>query len=116
MDWRDFRHKNKHVSDDNNFEVSSSNRYEIKRQSEGYFRSSYKENWNSEIQQIELSLKAYPITKTCYKLNNWTIIDEPQKFVDSHLDTLKANNGNPTYQPYLTRLQLFVKLLSESIK
>lgn len=38
-----------------------------------------------------------------------TIIN-PEKFIESHLSTIRRNNGNPKFQPFLSRLQLLQKL------
>jgi len=56
-------------------------------------------NWN--IPNFEnIILPKEPI-----KLNAWTTIIDVNKFVENSIATVKANNGNPTYLPYLEQLQ-----------
>ena len=45
------------------------------------------------------------------KLNNCTTILDVSKFINSHLSTIKSNNGNLIYKPYLSRLQEIKSIL-----
>jgi hypothetical protein len=72
------------------------------------------QHWQQDIDELEtyfagIALPAEPIRLTA----GVTITDLP-KFIDSHLNTLKANNGNPTFIAALNRLQaLEVTLLKQ---
>lgn len=73
-----------------------------------------KANWSDKIQELELYFKENksrtPIAT--YDLKSGGLITDVPKFIDSHLSTVKQNNGNPTFLPYLERLIE----LKESIK
>jgi hypothetical protein len=45
------------------------------------------------------------------KLNDWSTIIDPGKFVQSNVDIIQANNGNPTYRPYFNRLQQLQEII-----
>lgn len=68
-------------------------------------------HWQQDIAELEkyfagIALPTEPIQLTA----GLTITDLP-KFIDSHLNTLKANNGNPTFFAALNRLQGLKKQL-----
>jgi hypothetical protein len=47
------------------------------------------------------------------RLNECTIISDPEKFVQSYIEIVKANDGKETYKPYFDRLnKLRIILLS----
>ncbi len=63
------------------------------------------ENWEHDIAELEnyftgLTQQSQPI-----KLNYCSTIVDCSKFIESHIATIKANNGKPTFLPYLHRLQ-----------
>lgn len=62
-------------------------------------------NWNEQIEELESFFKNIKLTKKDIKLNQCTTISNPNKFITSHLATVKANNGNLIYLPYLERIQ-----------
>jgi hypothetical protein len=67
-----------------------------------------KHNQWKEVEELEKYFnKKLPET---IKLNNFTTIKCSQ-FVDSHLQTIKENNGNKTFFPFLLRLMEFKKVL-----
>jgi hypothetical protein len=45
------------------------------------------------------------LKKTPIKLKNGGTIIDLEKFIDAHLETVKANNGNKVFLPYLNRLK-----------
>ncbi|WP_394798422.1 DUF6965 family protein [Chryseobacterium indologenes] len=53
------------------------------------------ENFFSGIELQNISVKP----------NSCSIISDIPKFIKNHLSVVKANNGNHTYSPYLSRLQ-----------
>lgn len=61
------------------------------------------EDWKNEIEELTKFFSVwtpYPI-----KMNDYTIIANPVLFINYHLEVVKANNGNKTFEPYLRRLQ-----------
>ncbi len=73
------------------------------------------ENWEQEIAKLQnyfagITLPSHPI-----KLNDYSTVSNCSKFIESHLDTVKANNGKPTFSPYLHRLQQIKQLLTTNL-
>lgn len=69
------------------------------------------ENWEQDITELEnyfagIALPTKPIT-----LNQCGTITDCSLFVESHFATVKANNGNRTFLPYLERLQKIKSIL-----
>lgn len=60
------------------------------------------EQW-PEVLDIIRFFEAKPINQP-FHLNGQTKVENPQKFVEAHLETVKSNNGNPAYRPYLENL------------
>ena len=61
-------------------------------------------NWDQQIQELEEYFKSITIPESAIKLDSCTTISDCNKFINSHLATIKRNNGNMTYLPYLERL------------
>lgn len=68
-------------------------------------------NWNKEIKELEDFFESITLPKKPIKLNACTIILDVSKFINSHMSTIKSNNGNLIYKPYLSRLQELKSLL-----
>jgi len=84
----------------------------------GEFESSKKEqpqNWNNYISNIETYFSNIEIPTTPIKLNKWSIITNCALFIESHLATVKANNGKHTYLPYLNRLHELKKVIESGL-
>jgi hypothetical protein len=69
-------------------------------------------SWEQDIKNLEhyfteISLPTQPV-----KLNQWSEIQNAGLFIQSHFATVKANNGNKTFFPYLHRLQELKQLLN----
>ncbi len=68
-------------------------------------------NWEQDIKDLETYFSKTTIKrakndgKTPIKLNQCTSIIDISKFIESHFATLKRNEGNKTFLPYLHRLQ-----------
>lgn len=60
------------------------------------------EQW-PEVLDIIRFFEAKPINEP-FHLNGQTKVENPKKFVEAHLETVKSNNGNPAYRPYLENL------------
>jgi len=71
--------------------------------------------WDSEIKELENCFNQISMPESPIRLNSYSLIEAPAKFIHSHFDIIKANNGNSTYLPYLKRLQEFMDLLSKSL-
>lgn len=48
------------------------------------------------------------------KLNEWTTIDDIDKFLDAHSKYIERNKNNKTYHSYLERYEIVKKILNES--
>jgi hypothetical protein len=71
--------------------------------------------WDQEIKELESCFNRLSVPESPIRLNSYSLIEDPAKFIHSHLDIIKANNGNSTYLPYLKRLQELMQLLSKSL-
>tara|TARA_R110002096_G_scaffold282779_1_gene476727 strand:- start:3614 stop:4993 length:1380 start_codon:yes stop_codon:yes gene_type:complete len=63
------------------------------------------DNWNDQIEELESFFNKIDLSENNCFLNQATKITNVTQFLQSHLATVKANNGNSTYLPYLVRLQ-----------
>lgn len=63
------------------------------------------ENWNKEIDLLEAFFTGTRLPEAPVKLSQGETITDIDKFIHSHLTTLKRYNGNPTFKPFLHRLQ-----------
>jgi len=70
------------------------------------------ENWLPEIQDLEQFFKVVKISGEPIKLNECSQIIDINLFIKSHLETVKAQNGNKRYTPYLERLNALKTILS----
>jgi hypothetical protein len=68
-------------------------------------------SWEQDIKDLETYFSETTINrakndgKTSIKLNEWSIITDVTKFIESHFATVKRNEGIKTFMPYLHRLQ-----------
>lgn len=70
-----------------------------------------KEDWTAEINELEAFFDNTKLPTGTVPAEQGEVITDSKKFVDSHLTFVKRNNGNPTYLPYLQRLQNFKNYL-----
>lgn len=68
-------------------------------------------NWDKEIKELEDFFDSITLPTSPVKLNACTIILDVSKFINSHMSTIKSNNGILIYKPYLSRLQELKSLL-----
>lgn len=61
--------------------------------------------WSEDIEKMERYFEQAIIPSYPVKLNTCTIITDVSKFLDTHFASLKANNGNRKFIPYLDRLK-----------
>jgi hypothetical protein len=69
-----------------------------------------KQLWN--VSELEQYFETVTLPVTSLKLNDYSTITDASKFIDSHLTTVKFNNGNPTFLPYLERLTEFKEYMT----
>src|SRR5690606_26725575 len=63
------------------------------------------EDWTSEVSELENYFVGVKLPTQPVKLNQCSTITNTALFIESHLATVKANNGKRTFLPYLNRLQ-----------
>ncbi|MBK0383559.1 hypothetical protein I5M32_11380, partial [Pedobacter sp. SD-b] len=63
------------------------------------------EDWSGIIKELESHFKTIELPNSPIQLNRGTKIISVQRFYDSHLTIIKANNGKELFTPYLNRLQ-----------
>jgi hypothetical protein len=66
------------------------------------------------FEQVEEFYKTATIPKGPIKLNKWSTIEDPQKFVDFHLNAIRKHRGVRTYLPYFERLVEFMEYLKNN--
>jgi hypothetical protein len=71
--------------------------------------------WDQEIEELENCFNRISVPESPIRLNSYSLIEAPAKFIHSHLEIIKSNNGNSTYLPYLKRLQELMQLLSKNL-
>jgi len=68
-------------------------------------------NWSNDIAELEKYFISIEPPTDAVKLNQCSTITNCHSFINSHLATVKANNGNKTFLPYLNRLQQLKEIL-----
>ena len=70
-----------------------------------------KTDWINEITELEAYFKNTTLPTGPIKLNQCATITNLNNFINTHLKALKTNNGKPTFEPYLNRLQQLKQLI-----
>ncbi len=70
--------------------------------------------WEDDVNALERFFSGTKLPDYPVKLNPYCTISDVLLFIDSHLSTVKANKGNPTFTPYLTRLQELKQFIDEN--
>lgn len=70
------------------------------------------QNWSNEIAELENYFASIELPTGSVKLNRCSTITDCSLFIESHFATVKANNGNRTFLPYLDRLQELKQVLT----
>jgi len=70
------------------------------------------QNWSNDIAVLENYFKNIEQQTKFLKLNDCTTIIDFTKYIESHFATIKKNNGNRTFLPYLNRLQELKQVLT----
>jgi len=71
----------------------------------------YVEIWSKEIAELEKFYSDFPLPTESIQLNECSMINDISNFIQSNLQTIKANDGNHTFLPYLNRLQQLKQIL-----
>lgn len=70
------------------------------------------QNWNNEITELETYFANLEPPTQPVKLNEYSTIIDCPLFIETHLATVKANNGKETFLPDLNRLQELKRILT----
>jgi hypothetical protein len=73
------------------------------------------ESWEHEITELEIYFAATLLPATPLKLNKCSTITDCSIFIESHFATVKANDGNRTFLPFLQRLQELKQVLTTNL-
>ena len=63
------------------------------------------QNWSDQINELESYFSNTSIPTSPVKLDGCSTITDANLFIESHIVTARANNGNKTFLPYLNRLK-----------
>jgi hypothetical protein len=64
-----------------------------------------REDWGQDLIELERFYSDTTLPTEPVRLNRHSVISDCPRFVDSHLTTLRLNEGNRTFEPYLSRLR-----------
>ena len=70
------------------------------------------QNWSNDIAELENYFAGIELPTQHVKLNRFSTIKDCTLFVESHFATVKGNDGNRTFLPYLKRLQELKQILT----
>ncbi|MBA7516158.1 hypothetical protein ES705_08203 [subsurface metagenome] len=73
------------------------------------------ESWEQNIAELERFFKTVTLPGNPVRLNGCEVITDIKEFVNSHLAIVKAQNGNPTYKPYIERLIELKEILTKNL-
>lgn len=73
-----------------------------------------KEDWTKEIAKLDEFYSSIALPPQPIQLNSYTRITNIKGFITANLEVARAQNGNPTYRPYLNRVIELMKHLKES--
>jgi hypothetical protein len=73
------------------------------------------QNWSNDIAELETYFAGIELPTQPVKLNRCSTIMDCSLFIKSHFATIKANNGNRTFLPYLNRLQELKQVLAPNV-
>ena len=118
LDWRLFRKQNKEPENNlqppepikNVVSVKSAKSEAVK--TNILFVKKESLNWDRDILNLETYFESIELPKEPIQLNKGSTITNVGLFIDSHFKTIKANNGNKTFLPYLSHLNQLKQVLS----
>jgi hypothetical protein len=73
------------------------------------------ESWEQGITELENYFEGIELTNHPIKLNECSTITNCSLFIESHIATVKANNGKRTFLPYLNRLEELKQVLNTNL-
>ena len=73
------------------------------------------ESWEQDITELENYFAGIELPTQPVKLNLFSTITDCSLFIESHFATVKGNNGNRTFLPYLNRLQELKQVLTTNL-
>jgi hypothetical protein len=73
------------------------------------------ESWEQDITELENYFARIELPTQPVKLNKCSTIANCSLFIESHLATVKANDGKRTFLPYLNRLQELKQVLTTNL-
>ncbi len=73
------------------------------------------ESWEQDIAELENYFAGIELTNYPVKLNECSTITNSSLFIESHIATVKTNNGKRTFLPYLNRLQKLKQVLNTNL-
>lgn len=71
-------------------------------------------NWDQDISMLEEYFNNHRLPEVPVQLNKGEKIVDMDKFITSHLRTIKVNNGNEVFLPHLNRLKKLKKIMEAS--
>ncbi len=69
------------------------------------------ENWSNSIAELENYFSNLELPTQPVKLNKCSTVNDCSLFIEKHLNTVNANNGNLTFLPFLNRLNELKQVL-----
>lgn len=72
-------------------------------------------SWEQDIAELENYYEGIELPTQPVKLNQCSTITNCSLFIESHFSTVKSNNGNKYYLPYLNRLQELKQVLTTNL-
>lgn len=73
------------------------------------------ESWEQYITELENYFASIELPTQHVMLNSYSTITNCSLFIETHIATVKANNGKQTFLPYLNRLQELKQVLTTNI-
>jgi hypothetical protein len=70
-------------------------------------------DWSDKIEELKQFFEEAKIPTDAIRVDQCSIITDCQRFIDSHLETVQAQQGKRAYRPYLDRLQHLMQLLKQ---
>lgn len=67
-----------------------------------------------EVSELERFFETNTLPDEPIKLDSFSTILDPQKYVTAHIQTLKGSPGNPTFLPYFKRMKEFKHYLTQN--
>jgi hypothetical protein len=73
------------------------------------------QSWDQDIAELENYFVGMPLPTQPVNLNKCSTITNCSLFIENHFATVKANNGNRNFLPYLNRLRELKQVLTTNL-